>query len=150
MGCLVFAGDQAINAVFALSIVGNYIAYAIPIAARFLGQNEFKPGPFDLGKFLFEQSLPNTTAAIIFMTFMSVVFLFPMAPKINAQGMNYVVVVFGGTMLLSIMWYYFPKYGGVNWFTGPVPNVRPVSEHDSTRSSEEVKKDSIATADIAG
>ncbi|KAG6878049.1 hypothetical protein C0993_000372 [Termitomyces sp. T159_Od127] len=144
MGCLVFAGDQAINAVFALSIVGNYIAYSIPIATRFLGQNDFKPGPFNLGRF----SLPVTTAAIVFMTFMSVVFLFPMAPKTDAQGMNYVVVVLGGTMLLSIMWYYCPKYGGVNWFTGPVPNVRPVSEHDSTRSSEEVKKGDVTAVDI--
>lgn len=52
MGCLAFAGDQAINAVFALSIVGNYIAYSIPIAVRFLGENDFKPGPFDLGRFV--------------------------------------------------------------------------------------------------
>ena len=52
LGLLVFAGTQAINAVFALSIVSLYYAYAVPIAARFLGDNEFKPGPFYTGIFV--------------------------------------------------------------------------------------------------
>lgn len=52
LGLLVFAGEQAINAVFAISITALYIAYAIPIAARFLGKNAFKPGPFTLGVFV--------------------------------------------------------------------------------------------------
>ncbi|GLB44640.1 putative apc amino acid permease [Lyophyllum shimeji] len=46
LGLLVFAGDQAINAVFGISIVGLYIAYAIPISARLMGTNTFEPGPF--------------------------------------------------------------------------------------------------------
>lgn len=37
--------------------------------------------------------------------------------------MNYTVVVLGGIMILSLVWYYFPRYGGVYWFTGPVPNI---------------------------
>ncbi|KAH0579728.1 hypothetical protein H2248_002567 [Termitomyces sp. 'cryptogamus'] len=144
MGCLVFAGDQAINAIFALSIVGNYVAYSIPIAARFLGQNDFKPGPFNLGKF----SFPVTTIAVIFMVFMSIVFFFPMSPTTDAQGMNYTVVVLGGTMLLSIIYFYFPKYGGVNWFAGPVPNINSISEHSSTRHSEEDRKDDATAVDV--
>jgi len=35
-GLLVFAGSQAINAVFALSVVALYFAHAIPIAAHFV------------------------------------------------------------------------------------------------------------------
>lgn len=49
LGLLVFAGPQAINAVFAISVSALYVAYVIPISARFLGENEFKPGPFHLG-----------------------------------------------------------------------------------------------------
>ena len=49
LGLLVFAGPQAINAVFALSTVGLYFAYSVPIAARFIGGNELKPGKFNLG-----------------------------------------------------------------------------------------------------
>ena len=50
MGLLAFAGEQAIGAAFALSVVGLYVAYATPIAARFLGQNNFQPGRFYLGR----------------------------------------------------------------------------------------------------
>ena len=37
--------------------------------------------------------------------------------------MNYTVVVLGGAFILSLVWYYFPVYGGVHWFKGPVPTV---------------------------
>lgn len=50
LGLLVFAGSQAIAAIFELSIIGLYSAYAIPITARFVGDNkDLKPGPFNLG-----------------------------------------------------------------------------------------------------
>ena len=52
LGLLVFAGEQAIGAVFVLSVVGLYVAYAIPIAARFIFENDYKPGPFDLGRWV--------------------------------------------------------------------------------------------------
>ena len=50
LGLLSFAGNSAISAVFALVVAGQYVAYGIPISARFLGDNEFKPGPFSLGR----------------------------------------------------------------------------------------------------
>ncbi|KAF9529047.1 amino acid/polyamine transporter I [Crepidotus variabilis] len=132
LGLLVFAGEQAINAVFALSIVGLYFAYCIPIAARFIGKNDLKPGPFSLGVF----SFPVGVIAVTFMTFMSVVFLFPSTPQPSVADMNYAVVVFGGVMILSLMWYYFPRYGGVHWFVGPVKTIDiPVEVVDSERSS---------------
>jgi amino acid transporter len=52
LGLLAFAGPQATYAIFSVSIVGLYVAYAIPIAARYLGNNDFKPGPFSLGVFV--------------------------------------------------------------------------------------------------
>ena len=61
------------------------------------------------------------------MTFMSVVFLFPATPQTTVQDMNYSVVVLGGILALSLVWYYFPKYGGVHWFTGPIPTVERTS-----------------------
>ncbi|KAF8875726.1 APC amino acid permease [Gymnopilus junonius] len=92
LGLLVFAGPQAINAVFALSITSLYYAYAVPIAARFLGENDFKPGPFYTGIL----SMPIGAIAVLFMGFMSTVFLFPSTPQTDVQDMNYTVVVFGG------------------------------------------------------
>lgn len=57
------------------------------------------------------------------MCIMIVVFMFPAAPRSSSTDMNYSAVVFGGVMILSLGWYYFPKYGGVHWFTGPVKNI---------------------------
>lgn len=54
---------------------------------------------------------------------MSVVVLFPTTKQTDAQNMNYTVVVLGGVLVFSVVWYYFPVYGGVHWFEGPVPNV---------------------------
>ena len=39
LGALVFAGTQAINAVFAVSITAQYVAYSIPISARWIYKN---------------------------------------------------------------------------------------------------------------
>jgi hypothetical protein len=69
--------------------------------------------------------------AVSFMSFLAVVFLFPSTPQTSVQDMNYTVVVLGGVMILSIGWYYFPKYGGVHWFTGPVRNIELPQMEDS-------------------
>ncbi|KDQ54536.1 hypothetical protein JAAARDRAFT_196453 [Jaapia argillacea MUCL 33604] len=132
LGLLAFAGAVAINAVFEIGVVAAYIAYSIPIAARFLGENDFKPGPFTLGAF----SKPVAFLAVTWMTFMGIVFLFPATPTADSQTMNYTVVVLGGVMILSLIWYYFPVYGGVHWFTGPVPTV----EDDGASASTDIKE----------
>jgi len=119
LGCLVFAGAQAINAVFALSVTALYVAYSIPISLRIVSKTNFQPGPFKLGIW----GIPVAVIAVLFMVFMTIVFLFPTTPQTSVQEMNYTVVVLGGVLLLSLVWYYFPVYGGVHWFTGPVANV---------------------------
>ncbi|KAF8438637.1 amino acid/polyamine transporter I [Boletus edulis BED1] len=128
LGLLSFAGAQAINAIFALSVTGLYIAYSIPIASR----PETKANVV--------QSLPVAVIAVSFMAFMNIVFFFPATPQTSASNMNYTVVVLGGVLVLSLVWYYFPVYGGVHWFTGPVPNVgkEDATEYDSKSSSKVV------------
>ncbi|QRV89535.1 amino acid permease [Ceratobasidium sp. AG-Ba] len=125
MGLLGFAGEAAIGAVFSISVIGLYIAYTIPIGARFIfkGHN-YKPGPFNLGVF----GLPVAIIAIVFMTFIDVVFLFPSDLAPAAEDMNYAVVVMGAVMIGSLIWYWFPKYGGVNWFEGPVATVQVLDQ----------------------
>ncbi|EJF60127.1 APC amino acid permease [Dichomitus squalens LYAD-421 SS1] len=144
LGLLAFAGTSAINAVFALSVTALYVAYSIPIAARFLGENDFTPGPFNLGRF----GLPVAVIAVLWMTFMGTVFLFPTTPGPAVADMNYTVVVLGGVLFLSLVWYYFPVYGGVHWFTGPVRTVSKDtpegSERPSTSISLEERKNRVA------
>ncbi|KAI0063022.1 APC amino acid permease [Artomyces pyxidatus] len=129
LGLLVFAGTQAINAVFAISVTALYIAYAIPIAARWIWRkdNGFVPGPFSLGVF----SAPVAFISVLWMVFMGIVFLFPTNASSDTADMNYTVVVLGGVMILSVVWYYFPKYGGVYWFTGPIPTIDSAGSEES-------------------
>ncbi|KAF9507561.1 hypothetical protein BS47DRAFT_1303851 [Hydnum rufescens UP504] len=121
LGLLTFAGPAAISAIFSVSVVGAYVAYSIPISARFVFEstNNFQPGPFSLGRW----GRPVAIIAVSFMSFISVALLFPTTPHTNASHMNYSVVVTGGVLLGSLLWYFFPKYGGVHWFRGPVPTI---------------------------
>ncbi|KAH7909980.1 amino acid/polyamine transporter I [Hygrophoropsis aurantiaca] len=146
LGLLSFAGTQAIDAVFAISVTALYIAYAIPITARFVFKNNFKPGPFSLGY----MSLPIAVISVSYMTFMDIVFFFPTTPQTDVADMNYTVVVLGGVMILSLVWYYFPKYGGVHWFTGPVANidVSPASDWEQDSSTEEGSQPQKGAVDI--
>ncbi|KAJ7141883.1 APC amino acid permease [Mycena crocata] len=126
VGLLVFAGPQAINAVFAISVTALYIAYAVPIVARFTGKNDFKPGPFSLGVF----SLPVAIVAVLFMLFLGIAFLFPTSPQTDVADMNYTIVVLGGVLILSLVWYYLPVVGGVHWFKGPISTITSSETND--------------------
>ncbi|KAK0196787.1 APC amino acid permease [Armillaria mellea] len=119
LGILAFAGENAIGAVFSLFITGQYVAYTIPMAARFLGGQTVKPGPFRLGLL----SLPIAAIAVTWMVFMTVVLMFPLTPSPGVAGMNYTVAVQGGILVLSVVYFYCPKYGGKYWFKGPVSTV---------------------------
>lgn len=121
IGLLAFAGTQAIDAVFTIAVTASYVSYITPIATRFVFKNDFKPGPFNLGRL----SFPIATIAVSWMVFMIIIFFFPSTAQINAQAMNYTVVVLGGYMSLSVFWYYCPVYGGVHWFNGPKSNFAP-------------------------
>ncbi|KAA1473609.1 APC amino acid permease [Dentipellis sp. KUC8613] len=138
LGLLAFAGPNAISAIFSLGVVAQYTAYTIPIAARYLGKNDFKKGPFHLGIF----SLPVAVIAVAFMSFMIVIFTFPTTPNPTTEDMNYTVVVSGGVVILSLAYYFFPKYGGRYWFQGPIRTVE--DDLDVVRG----EKDSLDSAGV--
>ena len=58
LGLLAFAGPTADSAIFSLAIAGQYTAYAIPIACRFLGGRPWAPGPFSLGRYVSVFDIP--------------------------------------------------------------------------------------------
>lgn len=140
IGLLSFISTEAINAVFSIAVTASYIAYITPITTRFAFKNNFKPGPFHLGKL----SIPVAVTAVVWMVFMIIVFLFPPNPQPTTQEMNYTVVVLGGFMFLAISWYYCPVYGGVHWFEGPISNFTPAiggENRDEDFMSEKEKRD---------
>ena len=144
LGLISFAGPLAITAVFTMSVVCQYIGFVTPIIARFIGGSEFIHGPFNLGIMVgticwtyhlpltnyIYQSGPVAFIASFYMLFMIVVLLFPSSPGATSQSMNYTVVVAGGVILLSLAYYFFPKYGGRYWFKGPVYTIKGVDETD--------------------
>jgi amino acid permease (GABA permease) len=138
IGLLGFASTQAIDAMFTLAVTSSYISYITPIVTRFAFKNDFKPGPFNLGKF----SFPVAAIAVSWMVFMNMVFFFPTTPQTTVQEMNYTVVVLGGFMSFAVFWYYCPVYGGVHWFNGPVSNlVSADSVQDGDSTSEKMGKE---------
>ncbi|KAJ7822857.1 amino acid/polyamine transporter I [Mycena leptocephala] len=118
LGLLSFAGPQAISAVFTMLIACQYICFTTPVRRNCTlgGGQKFVPGPFNLGLL----SAPVSFIASAYMIFIILVFMFPAIPGPTSHSMNYTVVVIGGTVILSLGYYFFPKYGGRYWFTGPV------------------------------
>jgi len=54
--------------------------------------------------------------------------------------MNYTVAVLSGGFTISLVWYYFPVYGGVHWFTGPKRNIDKSDEGDGPKADAEYVK----------
>src|SRR5438105_4079628 len=71
-------------AVTSIATIGLYIAYALPILLRLMSKN-FKPGPWHLGAW----SKPIGIIAVIWVAFISVLFMLPAAYPITATNFNY-------------------------------------------------------------
>lgn len=82
--------------------------------------------------------------SVTWMVFTTVVFLFPATPEVGVGDMNYTVVFLGGILVLSLVYYYFPKYGGKNWFTGPVSTIDV--RRDSPNADGDKEKGSVTVA----
>jgi hypothetical protein len=76
-----------------------------------------------LSNFFLMQSLPVAMVASLFMSFLSTIVLFPISLHTDMNDMNYTAVILGGIIIISVVCYYFPKYGGVHWFTGPILDI---------------------------
>ncbi|EMD30988.1 hypothetical protein CERSUDRAFT_163578 [Gelatoporia subvermispora B] len=129
-GLLALAGPGASSAIFSLSMAGLYVSYIIPVASRFMGGREWAPGPFSLGRW----GLPVGIIAVAWMSFTVVVFAFPSTPAPSSSSMNYTIVVLGAWIVLCLLYYYLPVYGGVYWFKGPRANIQ--LDHDTKQDAE--------------
>ena len=80
--------------------------------------------------------------AVVWMVFTTIVFFFPTSPNPDAAGMNYTIVVLGGVLLLSLVYYHFPVYGGKYWFEGPLGAVKRLEEENRQNGEElEIEND---------
>jgi amino acid transporter len=102
----------AYAAVTSIATIGLYIAYVLPILLRRFAK-DFTPGPWRLGAW----SAPIGWIAVIWVFFISILFMLPTASPITALNFNYTpVVVLGTTLIITIWWLLSARF----WFKGPV------------------------------
>jgi amino acid transporter len=116
---LLFGGDASIAAIFSIGAVGAYIAFVLPVFIKivFVGNN-FRPGPWSLGRFSTPCGIISCTFAFVMMP----IFCFPAVSgsDLTPDGMNWTCVVFFGPMLFFIIWFFVDAH---KWFKGPKVNI---------------------------
>jgi amino acid permease (GABA permease) len=102
----------AYAAVTSIAVIGLYIAYVIPTFLRLRAGERFHRGPWHLGRW----SRPIGIVAVIWVVFITILFMLPTVSPIDSTTFNYtpiaVLVVLG---FAGIWWLVSAK----NWFTGP-------------------------------
>ncbi|KGO75842.1 Amino acid/polyamine transporter I [Penicillium italicum] len=143
IGLLCLIDEAASSALFSLAVAGNDLAWLIPILARLLwGGDNFVPGEFYTGKYL---SKPIGWVAVIYMMFVIVLTMIPTGGPnpsrefdlyylvmgafadcaIEAQNMNYTVVINGSLWLGAMVYYYVHAR---KTYRGPQTTVSPEDE----------------------
>jgi amino acid permease (GABA permease) len=102
----------AYAAVTSIAVIGLYVAYVIPTFLRLLAGDRFVRGPWHLGRW----SRPIGIIAVVWVVFITILFMLPTVSPVTAESFNYtpvaVLVVLG---FAGIWWLVSAK----NWFTGP-------------------------------
>ena len=82
--------------------------------------------------------------AVAWMVFSIVILVFPSSPGPTGAEMNYTIVVLGAWIALCLVYYYFPVYGGVHWFRGPIANIDGNKDGDVAQlQGEDYEKTSV-------
>ncbi len=106
---------MAFNAIVSLVVSAYLSSYFIPIVLMIrkrIKKEPIKLGPWNLGRY----GLPINIVAAIY-TLVTVVFtFFPPAVPVNAQTMNYSCAVYGGVVMLGLVYY---GVWGRKKFVGP-------------------------------
>jgi len=112
LGLPYLGNSAAYAAVTSIATIGLYIAYVSPTFLRLRQGSSFKRGPWHLGRW----SYLVGTIAVVWVVFITILFMLPTASPVNWGDFNYtvvaVVVVIG---FAGIYWLVSAR----NWFTGP-------------------------------
>ncbi|KAJ6510808.1 APC amino acid permease [Mycena sanguinolenta] len=116
LGLPSLGSSVAFSAATSIATIGLYISYAIPIALRVVYRDKFVRGPFHLGAF----SYPVAVTAVVWIAFISIVFILPQVNPVTSQTFNYSVVAVGIVIVYSVG---FWLLSARKWFTGPVKQI---------------------------
>jgi amino acid permease (GABA permease) len=104
--------STAYAAVTSIAVIGLYIAYVLPTFLRLRRGEDFQRGPWHLGRW----SNLIGTIAVVWVCFITVLFMLPQASPVTAKTFNYtpiaVLVVLG---FAGIWWLVSARH----WFKGP-------------------------------
>lgn len=102
----------AYAAVTSIAVIGLYIAYVIPVLLRLLAGDRFIPGPWRLGRW----SKPIDIIAVLWVAFITILFLLPQVSPITALNFNYAPVAVGVVVAFAGGWWLLSAR---RWFRGP-------------------------------
>jgi amino acid transporter len=113
----------AFGAVVSICVIGLYIAYVLPVYLRWRKGDDFKPGPWTLGR---HYRWVNP-AAVIWVAICVIIFILPQAPvgvpwrdEFDWKYVNYAPIMVGGLFLIVGIWW---LVSAKHTFTGPVRNI---------------------------
>jgi len=98
-------------AITSIAVIGLYISYVIPIFLRLRVKN-FERGPWHLGAW----SRPIGIISILWVVFISVLFMLPTINPVTLVTFNYTPVVVLGTLIILVVWWMVSVR---HWFKGP-------------------------------
>lgn len=119
LNLLMFAGDVAIGAIFSVGAIAGFVSFTMPSLLKITtARKTFVPGPFNLGKW----STPVAAISVAFVTVMIPILCFPSVSGANldAETMNWTVLVYFGPIVLSLVYYYVLAR---KWYVGPKSNL---------------------------
>jgi len=99
-------------AVTSIAVIGLYIAYILPVVVRRINTSAFVAGPWSLGTW----SPLIGWVAIIWVVFITILFMLPQYSPITRASFNYAPVAVGVVLLFAGGWYLISAR---KWFKGP-------------------------------
>ena len=98
-------------AITSIAVIGLYISYVLPILLRLVAK-DFQRGPWHLGAW----SRPIGIIAVLWVIFISVLFMLPTITPVTWVTFNYTPVVVLGTLIILVVWWMVSVR---HWFKGP-------------------------------
>src|SRR3954453_12158696 len=102
----------AYAAVTSIAVIGLYIAYVLPTLLRLRQGDSFERGPWHLGRW----SRLVGTIAVVWVAFITVLFMLPTANPVTASTFNYTPVAVLVVLGFAGIWWMASARA---WFTGP-------------------------------
>jgi len=104
--------STAYAAVTSIAVIGLYIAYVLPTFLRLRQGDEFVRGPWHLGRW----SKLVGTIAVIWVCFITVLFMLPQGSPVTAKNFNYTPIAVLVVLGFAGIWWLVSAH---KWFTGP-------------------------------